>query len=352
MSDQPIRIGFIGAGNIVRQRHLPNLREIEGVTFTAVTNRTPRSSQAVADEWSIGAIESDWRKLIERDDVDAVWIGTWPYLHREITVAALETGRHVFCQARMANDWAESIAMYEAARARDELVTMICPPPHRMPWEPFIRNRIEGGDLGEIREIRVTSINPSNADPNSITWREQVQYSGLQALQVGIWAETLNAWVGDYRKLSATTAIPLPRKTDADGNTHEIRIPQVVSVHGELASGVVISEHHSGLSLHEKANAVTIQGSQATMRVDVMNRISLAPAGEPLEPIDVPDDEQQPWQVEREFIDAVRAARRGESWSVDPDFFAGLRYMRKVQAIADSAAEGCTVDLDQRYPIH
>jgi len=349
MSDW-IRVGFIGAGAICEQRHLPGLRAIDGVQVTAVANRSEASSKRVAEQWDIGGVETDWRKLIARDDVDAVFIGTWPYMHREMSIAALEAGKHVFCQARMCMDWDEATAMHEAATARPEQVAMICPPPHRMPWEPFIVEAIASGKLGQVREVQLVSRNGSNLG-EQITWRERVAFSGLHALQVGIWAETLNAWVGEYATLSATTATPIGTKKDEDGSDYAIAIPQVVNVHGTLANGAAISEHHSGVALHDHANHVTITGSKATIRVDAMSSIRFAEAGEELDFIDVPEQQQRDWRVERDFIDAVRAAGRGEDWSVDPDFTDGLRYMRKVQAIHASATTGEAVDVAGRYRV-
>lgn len=265
-------------------------------------------------------------------------------MHREMSVASLDAGKHTFCQARMSNDLEEAKAMADAARNQPELVNMICPPPHRMPWEPYIRHMIEADELGEIREVRLLSINASNADAEKVTWREQVEYSGKQALQMGIWAETLNAWVGPYRKLSATTATPIPRKRADDGSVIDIRIPQVVVISGELERGGVIGEHHSGVSLHEAMNFVSIYGSKGTLRVDAMERIQFGRAGRPLEPVDVPADMQRPWRVEQDFVDAVRAARRGESWTVSPDFDEGLLYMRKVEAVHRAAETGQAVN--------
>jgi predicted dehydrogenase len=68
--------------------------------------------------------------------------------------------------------------------------------------------------------------------------------------------------------------------------------------------------------------------------------VELALKGEGFEEVEVPPDLVRPWRVERDFIEAVRAARRGESWSVSPDFSEGLLYMRKVEAVHESARTG------------
>src|SRR5919202_3337994 len=127
MDTGTLRIGIIGAGGIVKSRHLPALRQIEGVEVVAVCNRSRESGEAVAREWSIPEVLTDWRELVARPDLQAVFIGTWPYTHAEMSIAALEAGKHVFCQARMARDLAEARAMLATARAHPDQVAMLCP---------------------------------------------------------------------------------------------------------------------------------------------------------------------------------------------------------------------------------
>ena len=341
--ESPVRIGFIGAGSIAENRHLPNLAKIGGVEVKTVCNRSEESSRRVASEWSIPEIDSDWRTLVQRDDLDAIFIGTWPYTHMEMSIAALEAGKHVFCQARMASDLAEAKAMTAAAEKYPGLVHMICPPPHRMPWEPYIKRMIDSGELGELREVQATSLNDANLQADRITWRERVEFSGKQALAVGIVAETLNAWVGEYETLCATTATPIKTKTDEDGWPYEIQIPQVVMMHGTLQNGAVVTEHHSGVSPHVQGNSITIVGSEGTLHILPTKSVQFAKMGEDLKPVDVPESEQRDWHVEEDFIRAVRSARAGESWEVSPDFHEGLKYMKKVEALHRSAEMGKAV---------
>src|SRR4051794_34586745 len=97
-----LNIGIIGAGGIVKTRHLPGLSRIPEVQVAAVCNRSRESGEAVAREWGIPEVMTDWRALVRREDLQAVLIGTWPYTHAQMSIAALEAGKHVFCQARMA----------------------------------------------------------------------------------------------------------------------------------------------------------------------------------------------------------------------------------------------------------
>ncbi len=344
-----IGIGFIGAGGIARQRHIPGLKAIPGVRLVAVSNRSEVSSKKAAAEFGFEAVEPNGRSLIARDDVDAVFIGSWPDTHCEMTLAAFEAGKHVFCQARMARDLDEAQRMLSAAQAQPELVNMLCPPPHRMPYEPFIRTMIRTGRLGELREVEVACLDASCDNPDAISWRERVEISGKQVMQVGIWAEVLNAWVGEYDVLKAVTHTPVQSKADVDGKPYEIKVPQVVLIEGKLANGATINEQHSGVSQEPPMNSVTIYGSAGRLRVPIGGTLLYGKTGDPLRPATVPVELTCGWQVEASFITAVRAARAGvppQQRRVSPDFAEGLRYMKKVEAIHLSAWSGQAVKLE------
>lgn len=338
-----IRLGFIGAGGICEQRHLPNLAKMTGVELVAVCNRSPESSRRVQEKWGFARTADDWRQIIEAHDIDAVFIGTWPYLHCELSLAALATDKHVFCQARMCMDWSEARQMVAAANAHPQLVAMVCPSPFRVRWERAIRSLLTSERFGRLLSVVVISANSANRDPNQVSWRERRELSGLNILQVGIYAETLNAWCGDYESLSANTAIPLP-KHDAQGQPVEIQIPQTVAITGTLGGGVPCTEFHTGLAAGFERAEILLCGSAATCRVDLLaQQIVLHSAASAAgEVIDTVGEE---WHVEADFLAAVRAARRGESWQVSPGFTEAARYMRKMQAIHDSARESRVVRL-------
>src|SRR5215212_11204254 len=120
-----IRIGIVGAGANTRDRHIPGFQAIDGVELAAVANRSRASGERVAEQFGIRRVYDHWQEVIEDDDIDAVMIGTWPYLHAPITLAALEAGKHVLTEARMAMDAAEAHRMLEASRKRRDLVCQI-----------------------------------------------------------------------------------------------------------------------------------------------------------------------------------------------------------------------------------
>ena len=120
-----VRVGLVGAGGIVQRTQLPNFRRIPGCEVVAVANRSLASSQRVAEAFDIPTAYANWRELLEDEGIDAVMIGTPPYMHSTVTLEALEAGKHVLCQSRMAMNGQEARDMLEAARRHPDLVCQL-----------------------------------------------------------------------------------------------------------------------------------------------------------------------------------------------------------------------------------
>ena len=76
MADQQIRVGLIGAGGNVRERHIPEFQTAEGCEIVAVANRTIESGRAIADQFNIPTVYGSWQELLEDESINAVCIGT------------------------------------------------------------------------------------------------------------------------------------------------------------------------------------------------------------------------------------------------------------------------------------
>ena len=130
----PRRLDRGGGGNTTKL-HIPGLKKQAGVEIVAVANRTRESGQRVASEFGIAKVHDDWRALLDDDGIDAVCIGTWPYMHSTMLVAALEAGKHVLCEARMAMDHDDARDMLDAARRHPSLTAQIVPAPHTLAFD-------------------------------------------------------------------------------------------------------------------------------------------------------------------------------------------------------------------------
>src|SRR5207237_905650 len=93
--------------------------------------------------------------LVRDPDVDAIVIGTWPYLHAPITLAALAENKHVLTEARMCLDAAQAHEMLAAASKHPRLVCQIVPSPFGLAGDAVMRELIAAGYLGELREVQV-----------------------------------------------------------------------------------------------------------------------------------------------------------------------------------------------------
>src|SRR5262249_16823241 len=133
--------------------------------------------------------------LVADPGIDAVVVGTWPYLHCPVTLAALEAGKHVLTEARMSLDAAEAHRMLAAARKHSCLVTQVVPSPYGLKGHDVMADLLASGYLGELREVHVTGLTGALADQAApLSWRQDAALSGFNMLALGILHETVLRW--------------------------------------------------------------------------------------------------------------------------------------------------------------
>lgn len=305
----PLRIGIVGAGANTRDRHLPGFRAEPGVEVVAVANRTLASTQRAARDLGIPRAAADWREIVAAPDIDAICIGTWPYLHAEVTCAALAAGKHVLTEARMARDRPEAEAMLAAAKSRPDLVAQVVPSPMTLPFDATIRAMIADGALGEILEVNVTHTTSIYADPAApLTWRQDIELSGHNTLTLGIYYEAVLRWMqADVQVDAASAAIFTPARHRADGTTAAVRIPESLTVLGRYAGGARLVMHLSGVETSRPRNEVRINGTKGGLRLDVARgELRHRPVGGDEQRVEIPAEQSRGWRVEADFIDSIR----------------------------------------------
>src|ERR671937_240352 len=204
-SNHKLRIGIVGAGNIVRQRHMPALKKRSDVEVVAVSNSTYESGGQFVNEFGPPATPMrNWADLLAIPDLDVIWIGTPPYMHSAVTISALEAGKHVFCQARMSMDKAEAEEMVAASKRYPELVTMLCPPPFGLRGDLMVKKILAENYIGQPHHVRLQSFQENYLDPDAAPhWRQKIEISGLNTLTFGIYVEILQRWLGDITAVFA-----------------------------------------------------------------------------------------------------------------------------------------------------
>ncbi len=338
MSTKPskLRIGVIGAGTIVKQRHLPALKQVPDVVVTAVCNSTYESAEQFCREFVPDARPyAEWAELLADPDVDIVWIGTPPYLHATLAVSALEAGKHVFCQARMAMNLTEAEEMYSAAQRHPHLVTMVCPPPHGLRGSLFMQKLLAEEYVGRPHHLRLQSLTGSYLDPDAPPhWRQRDELSGLNVLTLGIYAEVVRRWFGPISSVVAHDKTINPIRQG-----YEVRIPDMVNVLCRFQNGMEGVMEFSGVAPFAGPDRLEVYGNEGMLLYDfAKDEIHGGRLGEgPARRIAIPPELEQSWSIEENFIAAVRAPG---NIVPQPGFGEGLQYMRVVQAVADSIEQG------------
>jgi predicted dehydrogenase len=333
-NNHKLRIGIVGAGEIVRNRHLPGLQRHSEVEIVAVSNSTYESAEKFCRENVPRATPmQNWAELLGIPDLDIIWIGAPPYMHSAVTVSALEAGKHVFCQARMAMDLAEAKEMLAVSRRFPELVTMLCPPPHGMRGDLLVQKLLAENHIGRPHHIRLQSFNSSylNADTPA-HWRQRIEISGLNVLTLGIYVEVLHRWFGEITGVFARGKILQPMRRG-----YEVIIPDLLTVLCTFVNGAEGVLEFSGVDAFAPADRLEVFGDLGTLTYNFgSDMVHVARvADRALHAAELTPELEGQWRVEDDFIAAVKS--RG-GIRPHPDFEDGVRYMRVVQAVADSRA--------------
>src|SRR5438270_1244793 len=323
-NNHKLRIGIVGAGNIVRTRHLPALKKHPEVEIVAISNSTYESSEKFCQEYCPSATPMrNWPELLALPDIDIIWIGTPPVMHSAVTVSALEAGKHVFCQARMSMDVVESEEMLAASKRYPELVTMLCPPPMGMRADLLVKKLLAEDYIGHLHHVRLQSFTSSYLDPNAPPhWRQRIELSGLNVLTLGIYVEVLQRWLGDITGVFARGKIIYPIRQG-----YQVIIPDLLIVLCQFENGAQGVLEFSGVDALAPGDRLEIYGNAGTLTYDFGSDIvHTGKLGDhALHIVDLPSELEGEWRVEEDFLAAVKSRGRVRPL---PNFGVGVRYMR------------------------
>jgi predicted dehydrogenase len=338
-----VRVGIIGAGANVRGVQIPGFQRISGCEIVAVANRSLQSSQRVTKEFNIPRAYGTWEELLDDDDIDAVLIGTWPYMHRRLTMAVLESGKHVLCQARMANNAAEARDMLAASRRYPELVSQLVPTSTSYIIDNLIRRLLAEGYVGEVLSVEIQRLRRNFAELEGVLdWRHDREFSGYNTLNLGATYESMLRWFGPGDRVMAQTKMHVGNRKNADGESVAVAIPDHVDILYELTDKAQVHMRFSETTGLSSGNQTWIHGSEGTIYVDGRLNVLAGQRGDSeLTPLANPPRQQAFYRVEEEFINAIR----GVEEITMARFETGVQYMEWTEAVHLSAESGQAVNL-------
>ncbi|TDD09614.1 Gfo/Idh/MocA family oxidoreductase [Nonomuraea deserti] len=336
--------------------------------MAVLAGRSKERTETAAAQLGWDAVETDWRELVKRDDVQIVDICTPGDSHAEIAVAALEAGKHVLCEKPLANTVAEAEAMVRAAAAAPGK-SMVAFNYRRVPAVALARRYVEEGRLGEIRHVRAQYLQDWIVDPEfPLVWRLQKDKAGAGALgdigshivdaaqfitgQNVVGVSALTETFIKERPLAAESAGLGATGTSATG---QVTVDDAALFIGRLSGGAVASFEATRFATGRKnAMRIEINGSHGSLAFDfeAMNELWFSAGGGGFERILVTEPDHPyvgAWWppghglgYEHTFTHEVRDFLEAVATGADPtpSFADGLRVQRVLAAVEQSAAEG------------
>ena len=343
MTREQVRIGIVGAGDHIRTVNIPNFRSIDDVEIVSVANRSRESTRRVAEDLDIPKVYGSWVELIAAPDTNAIVIGTWPYMHHPLVLAALDHGKHVLTQGRMAMNAREAREMLQASRNAPHLVCQVAPVPF-YGLERTIGLLMADGYLGDILSVEMAVHTGFVNREAPFIFRHDRDLSGYNVMMVGMAYEIVSQWVGPASSVAAITRVHVPTRTDGSGGSHFVTVPDHAEILCELASGAVMHMRVSDVCGLSPLARAWIFGSEGTLRIDIDGSFRATLSGGRrgdlgLSEIEIAAD-QVPG-VEEEFVNAIR----GLGSVTHTTFEDGVRNMEFTEAVARSAQERRTIYL-------
>lgn len=372
-SKKELRIGMIGCGFMGRT-HSNAYNQVSHFfsdllykpVLQAVCSRRKEKVKAFADQWGYKSYETDWRKMIERDDIDVIDICTPNHLHAEIAIAAAKAGKMVFTEKPLARNLKESEEMVKAVEIAG-VTNMVWYNYRRIPAVILAKKIIDSGKLGQIFHYRANflqdwTINANLPQGGDAAWRMDVDVAGsgvtgdllAHCIDTALW---LN---GKIKDVSAITETFIKERVHLDtGKMQEVGIDDACIFHCHFENGSLgLFESTRYARGHKALYTFEINGEHASLRWDLhdLNRLEIFDNSVESDikgwtSIHVTNGDHpymDKWWVpglsigyEHSFIhqvaDMLKSLETGEM--VQPDFANALETQKVCQAVIESAKE-------------
>ena len=365
-----IGYAFMGKAHSHAWRNVAALRPgAPAVRQQVLVGRDADAVAAAASQYGWAESATDWREVIERDDVDVVDVCVPGHLHAEVAIAALEAGKHVIAEKPLANTLAEAEKMVATARAARErgVHSMVGFNYRRVPALALARQHVAAGRIGEVRQVRIAYLQDWLADEAApMTWRLRRELAGSGALGdlASHAVDQVRFLLGqEVTGLNARTETFVRRREGADG-PEDVTVDDAAWSTLTTSGGAVVSLEVSRMATARKnALGIEVYGSTGALRFDLeqLNHLDVALDGadsfsrvlvtEPDHPyLDGwwPPGHVLGWDATftNQAADFLAALAAGQEPT--PSFEDGLAVQRVLAAIEESAAhDGRRVSMEE-----
>ncbi|MEM9416546.1 MAG: Gfo/Idh/MocA family oxidoreductase [Planctomycetota bacterium] len=284
MAKKELRIGLVGYGFMGRT-HSNGYKRVGDFfpdlacrpVLQAICGRNEDNAKAFAEQWGYASYETDWRKLIARDDIDAVDICTPNDMHADIAIAAAEAGKMVLCEKPLARDVAESLPMVEAIE-KHGVANTVWYNYRRVPAVTLAKKLIDEGRLGKIFHYRANflqdwTISEDLPQGGAALWRLDAKAAGsgvtgdllAHCIDTAMW---LNGGIADVSAMTETFI--KQREHTLTGKVEEVTIDDACLFHCHFANGSLgLFESTRYARGHKALYTFEINGEHASIRWDL-----------------------------------------------------------------------------------
>ncbi|MEP7294231.1 MAG: Gfo/Idh/MocA family oxidoreductase [Chloroflexota bacterium] len=358
MQTQPLRIGIVGMGGI-GETHLKAYRQLDDAVVVAVADPAEARLNLMATTYGIEDKYTDFRELLARDDIDAVTVATPNALHAPVTIAALESGKHVLCEKPLARSGAEGEGMVQAAVAAGR-VLQVCFNHRQRGDVQVLKNYVEAGNLGRVYHAKAFWMRRSGIPGMGGWFTSREQAGGGPLIDLGVHVLDMALYLlgePEVISVSAATYAELGPRGRGSGNwgTSTLvgeggyEVEDLATAFVRLGDGSTLLLEASWAVYGKNADdfGVTLYGTDGGADIHVKNygyedtlTIYTDTAGVPAELRPRVRKGEGHVAVVRNFIGAIRSG----DWSTH-NGSEGLRRARIIDACYQSALEGREVSL-------
>ncbi|HET7577674.1 MAG TPA: Gfo/Idh/MocA family oxidoreductase [Bacillales bacterium] len=276
-----VRVGMIGY-QFMGKAHTHAYRDVPFYfggeakpVLQAIAGRREEAVKKAADEMGWASYETDWRRLIEREDIDLIDIVTPNNTHAEMAIAAAEAGKHVICEKPLAMTVEEAERMAEAVK-KNGVVNMVSHNYRFAPAVQYAKKLIEEGKLGKIRHIRAQYLQDWLADPKApMAWRLRKEVTGSGALgDIGAHIIDLARFlVGEFHEVSAMMETFVEERPYEDGSgTGKVDVDDAAAFLARFQNGTFGTFEATRFAVgNRNGNRFEINGEKGSIRWDLEN---------------------------------------------------------------------------------
>ncbi|NOT49417.1 MAG: Gfo/Idh/MocA family oxidoreductase [Acidobacteria bacterium] len=360
-----VGIGIIGTG-FARKVQIPAFAACENAEVVSVASGNPANAESTAEEFGIGHFTADWRETVSHAAVDLVCITTPPNLHKEMTVTALEHGKHVLCEKPMAMNVAEAEEMIAAADGKG-LLTLIDFELRFQPGRQKAYAMIRDGALGKIRHAKWNFRAPTRGNPDlPWNWWSDAEQGGgaLGAINSHI-IDSFNWFLGSEVSSVFCQLQSHVKQRHNHAGVREVTTDDEANMLLRFADSELCSDATGLVSVSmveqpEYMSRLEIFGAEGAIKIDHRGDLFVAENGNAgWSEIEVGLGEAVPGYPDTGFprgfmefapriVEAVRDGR--DSIEFAATFSDGLKVQRVQDAARESSATGTSVHLGTQAP--